>query len=1138
MSGRNWSRVASTLAAFGALAFLLSPPIVAADRIGARAVSILPTIHIDPREIASRLSDYATGKPLVDGVAWCRARVPQALRQGAARARVAALGGYIGFDWSAVPSQYMAWEGDGPYSYFYKEPPFRRLLWHRNDAHPPAPKWLTDVVGPDLFSEIETVNLMNRKVTDTDCELFESLPTLSYIDLDDTQVGDAGLAHLIQMPRLSFLSLDKTKITDSGLKHLQRTPSLQSLWLNDTEVSDKGIANLEGLNLQEIHLDNTPVGDDAMAQIAKFKHLRALHLSGTQVTNHSAESLRQLADLEVLDLGDTQVGDIVLDKIKSLQKLEYLRLSNTRITDEGLKSIAHLTNLRHLDLTNDAIHVPAMAGLAPLNHLELLLIHNHKFTPEEARTLFEATLVNGRTAKMIPALAAATRANIYGIEFADRTILSWAELAPRSSELTAALVGWGLESDPFDNTDVPVSLIKALGRVTAPADRLAVARRLVHFLSDSRTEVRKAAIEVVVDFGGKSREVLTAVVREGLGSEWVQIGSGTETALARIPRAAGADPDQYLPPLIDALHDANPRLRRRAATVLSSWGPAASNAKAALENAAKSDRDASVRTAAEAALKQIGSQKSDDERDIELVIHGNPPASIRADSPAAKMWALLQKYENGEDKISGNDLAKLPDADLLFLNLLDRHGSPYSDAEARLGGLNTDRTFATLAGRLKSGTPHDRLEALSHLSKFDRPETIALLSGLLKNDAENTFRREAAEHLGHLKGPRVVEALLNATDDRDLLVAAAAVRNLSSIAPDKAFQPALRLLDKPLDGGLREWVIDAVGKCHCKAGVKALLDEYKRETKDAANSSKAVNHHLDYVLGSYAAITAKQLGPKPDNWQQWREWWADAEPLLTDDLRLVDASDSKKTYREEEYAKDPLVLDFRESVDSKTYRLGDPIRLDLVLSNTSQRPYKVVNPRLPSGWYPTMAFGVKLVRNRNTVLEIEPSEFYVGSYSGPPGFETLAPGRAFRNSICLQGWLDWQLNLPLTEGDYELSIAFDSSKYAAIRAKGVELLHRWDAKPIQFSIRGPARTDAVEILKLAGQLAGEKHIETDLVSENPARRNWAWDTIRRYGDSRLGDYLEKLVADHEEIYGRDSRHSTDRLRPYSQQRTN
>jgi hypothetical protein len=62
------------------------------------------------------------------------------------------------------------------------------------------------------------------------------------LTLDDTRVGDAGLAHLARLLRLR--SLSHTRISDAGLAHLARLPRLQVLVLNGTRVTDTGLARI------------------------------------------------------------------------------------------------------------------------------------------------------------------------------------------------------------------------------------------------------------------------------------------------------------------------------------------------------------------------------------------------------------------------------------------------------------------------------------------------------------------------------------------------------------------------------------------------------------------------------------------------------------------------------------------------------------------------------------------------------------------------------------------------------------------------------------------------------------------------------------------------------------------------------
>jgi len=192
------------------------------------------------------------------------------------------------------------------------------------------------------------------------------------------------------------------------------------------------------------------------------------------------------------------------------------------------------------------------------------------------------------------------------------------------------------------------------------------------------------------------------------------------------------------------------------------------------------------------------------------------------------------------------------------------------------------------------------------------------------------------------------------------------------------------------------------------------------------------------------------------------------------------------------------------AVDSLKVRFHDPIRLDLTFKNKSDKPYKVVLPKPPSGWMPTMAYGIHLARGEELLVNLEPSDYYLGSYFGPPPFEVLAPHQEFRSSVCLQYFLDRQIKKkPLSEGTYEFKLTFDPGKYAGIHPQGAEIVHRWDADPIKFMIAGEERTDTKEILDVIAHKSGLPFFKNDLFSPNYQRREPAEHILYQYADKRL-----------------------------------
>ena len=68
---------------------------------------------------------------------------------------------------------------------------------------------------------------------------------IARVDLNSTQISDAGLVHLAGLTSLRTLRLMDTQITDAGLVHLAGLTSLQGLFLEETQVTDAGVARLQ-----------------------------------------------------------------------------------------------------------------------------------------------------------------------------------------------------------------------------------------------------------------------------------------------------------------------------------------------------------------------------------------------------------------------------------------------------------------------------------------------------------------------------------------------------------------------------------------------------------------------------------------------------------------------------------------------------------------------------------------------------------------------------------------------------------------------------------------------------------------------------------------------------------------------------
>jgi len=166
-------------------------------------------------------------------------------------------------------------------------------------------------------------------------------PSRDKLDRSGTQTTDADLARRLEgLTSLGELKLQDTNITDAGLAHLKGLTSLELLYLGKTQITDAGLAHLKNLTA-----------------------LRHLCVHETQVSNAGLEQLKSLTSLQYLCLHDTQVSDAGLAHLKGLTSLQTLYLHNTQISDAGLVHLKGLTSLRQLNLRSTKV---STAGLADL----------------------------------------------------------------------------------------------------------------------------------------------------------------------------------------------------------------------------------------------------------------------------------------------------------------------------------------------------------------------------------------------------------------------------------------------------------------------------------------------------------------------------------------------------------------------------------------------------------------------------------------------------------------------------------------------------------------------------------------------------------------------------------------------------
>jgi hypothetical protein len=139
-----------------------------------------------------------------------------------------------------------------------------------------------------------SIDLSGTKIKDADLVQVKWIRGLTELNLSETQVTDAGLAHLKGLP-LSYLALARSEVGDTGLAYLQGMRTLGTLDLSGTRVTDAGLAYLKGLHrLHILLLSDTRITDSGLAHLYALEGT-SIYLTGTKVTEKAADELEKAA---------------------------------------------------------------------------------------------------------------------------------------------------------------------------------------------------------------------------------------------------------------------------------------------------------------------------------------------------------------------------------------------------------------------------------------------------------------------------------------------------------------------------------------------------------------------------------------------------------------------------------------------------------------------------------------------------------------------------------------------------------------------------------------------------------------------------------------------------------------------------
>jgi hypothetical protein len=203
---------------------------------------------------------------------------------------------------------------------------------------PPGPRWLKNLVGDDVFTNVHSITIDNPRATDDTLASIVTLPRLEGVKIVSDGVSDTGLLHFARAKDLTALEIGSRKLTDAGLATLTGLKRLNklSLVLWEPKNTDAGLSHIAELaHLEMLTIDARNVSSDALARIVKLPKLIVLFIDSPFITDADLELMVTARELVHLHLRDTNITDLGLTHLEKMTSLGWVNLSGTKVTAQG-----------------------------------------------------------------------------------------------------------------------------------------------------------------------------------------------------------------------------------------------------------------------------------------------------------------------------------------------------------------------------------------------------------------------------------------------------------------------------------------------------------------------------------------------------------------------------------------------------------------------------------------------------------------------------------------------------------------------------------------------------------------------------------------------------------------------------------
>jgi len=182
------------------------------------------------------------------------------------------------------------------------------------------------------------------------------------------EISAAGIDSL----KVSYLPMDDSddELCNRALQYLPHFGDLQSLDVDRSNVSDAGLSKIRSLTkLKAISAFTTAVKGNCFKEFRYLPELTSLTFDYCPIDQTNLAYLTALPHLKFLSLGKSDISDTNLKVLSACASLTKLKIcGNPKITDRGLKYLLSMKHLTDIDLRETSV---TMSGIEQLRSLPL-----------------------------------------------------------------------------------------------------------------------------------------------------------------------------------------------------------------------------------------------------------------------------------------------------------------------------------------------------------------------------------------------------------------------------------------------------------------------------------------------------------------------------------------------------------------------------------------------------------------------------------------------------------------------------------------------------------------------------------------------------------------------------------------------